>query len=193
MIDNIIDKNRDYGFVDLLEEYNEYCIHEGLIDCSFKTMKVRSEGNTLNFNKKYNIYFDSEGSNVSGFDYLGLYNDKRVKLVGKIKKIIVAKMSNDKLDIKQDVDGCARDLSSDEENLLVEAMNDENTYYNIKNRYMTYFIVEKFVDTKFIKNTDGGLFGSKKFNLEKYCSNFNREMTIEEIAEKLKGKEWEIG
>ena len=38
---------------------------------------------------------------------------------------------------------------------------------------MTYFIVSKFVDTEFIKNTDGGLFGSKKFDLINIAQRIN--------------------
>lgn len=191
IIEELVDENKDYNFYGLLEEYNEYCIHEGLIDCAYKTMKIRSVGNTLEFNKKYDIYFDSEGSNVIGFDYLGLYNAKRVKLVGKIKKVVVAKLSNNKLEIKQNVDGCASVLLPEEETKLLEAMNDKVAFYNIQNNFTTFFFVEKFVDTEFIKNSPRGLFGSKKFDLENYIPNFNNTMNIEEIAEILKGQKWE--
>lgn len=191
ILDEIVDRNKDYSFCDLLDEYNDYCVNEGLIDCAYRIMKVRSVGNTLSFNKKYDLYFDSEGSNVYGFHYLGLYNDKRVKLIGKIKKIVVAKLEDNKLDIKQDVDGCSKDLSPEEESKLLEAINDKDAFYNIQNNYKTYFFVEKFVETEFKKTTPRGLFGAKKFDLEKYCLNYNKDMSIEEIANGLKGQEWE--
>lgn len=185
-MEDVLDKSRDYEFCQLLEEFKEYCFEQNLIDCAYKTMKVRAVGNTFEFNKKYDIYFDDEGTNIKGFNYIGLYNNKFIVLVGKISKIVIAKLKNGELDIKSST----KNLSEEEKTKLSNAINDKYSFYNLKDDYYTFFMVEKFVDTKCEKKSSRGLYGSKIMSFDTMMKGFNKNMAIKEIAEKIKDYEW---
>ena len=64
--------------------------------------------------------------------------------------------------------------------------------WNLEQENHYYYIVEKFVKTDFRKESDGALWGRKKFNLTKELDlNFNESLPdIEVIAKLLEDKKW---
>ena len=81
---------KDSEFIAILDEYKEYCELERLVDYSDDTLMVRNTCATFDFNFENGIYYDTNKYTPLGFRYLGLYQDKSVKAIGKVVKIVEA-------------------------------------------------------------------------------------------------------
>ncbi|WP_304152038.1 hypothetical protein [Finegoldia magna] len=90
-IEEVID-DRDYEMKDILNDYREYCHTDGLIPTSdsWKYLRMQLAGTTFNFNKDNNVYYHEAERGFSPYDYLGLYTQKSVRIIGKVRAIIAA-------------------------------------------------------------------------------------------------------
>jgi len=111
--------------------------------------------------------------------YFGMYREKKVEKIAQIKAIVDVISDNEKLLLWNN-------SSESEKELIKEA------YQKLKrwrpNDYPSrVFVLDKLYDTKFIKNTPGGMIGSKQyFNI----SSLNAT-NIEDLAVKLYDKNWD--
>lgn len=188
-LSNVINENRDYALKELFDEFYEYCNDENLIDDTDNTIMVRLAGSTLDANVKYNVYYDKASNKHTGFRYLGLYNDKQVKYIGKITHIVKANFENNKYQTEL--------LYPHEQNIdneilekVKKVMEHQNNLYGNINVEHCYYIVDKFYPIEnFRKRENGALYGKKKFFLNQM--NLQANSPVEAIAEKLKNKNWE--
>ena len=121
--------------------------------------------------------------------YLGLYRDKSIIKIGKIKKIITANKINGQLNIIS-VDG--EDITKNDKKNIEECIRRAVKLFNVNigDIEHKYFIVEKFYDTDFKKISPHGLMEKKYFNLYKELD-VTELPTVEKIAEELCYKTWE--
>lgn len=185
-IDDMLSE-RDYEFKDIIDDYREYCIEQGLIDDKYQSMKIFAVRDTLEINKKLNLYYRKATDNIYT-DILGMYKDKRVVCIGKIYKTVKAYMPEDELVI---LDGEA--ASQDEkERIKCAILDSENYGYNLRTVEHNFFLVENFEECNFVKTSNGGLLGGKIFKLEEdYGIENIKNKTIKEIADELSKKTWE--
>ncbi len=182
-IEAIIDE-RDYDMQDILQDYSEYCYSEGLIPDSWKRMRVQLAGTTLDINKKLNLYYDSIDRNFSEHDYLGLYNQKSVRAVGKITAIILNKFENGEW-IYVPEKGT---LTDDIKNKIFEAREDAKKYgYDMTNS--RYFVVDEFYETDFKKETPYAPMGSRMFDLTDVLGT-DKLPSTKDLADQLRKKTW---
>ena len=182
-IEAIIDE-RDYDMQDILQDYSEYCYSEGLIPDSWKRMRVQLAGTTLDINKKLNLYYDSIDRSFSEHDYLGLYNQKSVRAVGKITAIILNKFENGEW-IYVPEKGT---LTDDIKNKIVEAREDAKKYgYDMTNS--RYFVVDEFYETDFKKETPYAPMGSRMFDLTEVLGT-DKLPSTKDLADQLRKKTW---
>jgi len=178
---------RDYEMQDVLDDYREYCSASGLIPDSWKRMRVRLSGLTLEINKKLGLYYDGMGRNLSRTQYLGLYNQKSVKAIGKVIAVAVIVRNGDTLDIEEEIG-----IVTDEMKAQVWRAFDEarNYGYSLANEKHRYSFVEQFYDTDFQKTTKSAPRGSRMFDL---CEVLECDALpdTEEIAELLRHRKWE--
>ena len=169
---------------DVLQDYSEYCYSEGLIPDSWKRMRVQLAGTTLDINKKLNLYYDSIDRNFSEHDYLGLYNQKSVRAVGKITAIILNKFENGEW-IYVPEKGT---LTDDIKNKIVEAREDAKKYgYDMTNS--RYFVVDEFYETDFKKETPYAPMGSRMFDLTEVLGT-DKLPSTKDLADQLRKKTW---
>lgn len=182
-IDEIIDE-RDYDMKDVLQDYTEYCYADKLIPDSWKRMRVQLAGTTLEINKKLNLYYDDVNRGFSEHEYIGLYNQKSVRVIGKIKAIIVGRYENGEWVFVTE----KGTLTDDIKNRIIEARDDGKNYgYKMTNQ--RYFIVENFYDTDFKKETPNAPWGSRVFDLTEVLG-VEKLPNVEEIANQLSKKTW---
>lgn len=185
------DDHRDSEIIEVLEEYNEYCIQEKLLDDTDNTIMVRLAGDTIDFNvdPQVNIYYDKADHKYDGFRYLGLYGEKRIKYIGEIERVIRA--------CKQ-ADGTTKyeslkpkgEVTESEKARISRAMEQQNRLYGNTNIAHCYFLIKKFVPVEnFIKTSKYALYGRKKFYLDQFC--LEPGSTAEQIAERMKDRTWE--
>lgn len=146
-------------------------------------------GTSFNDVVNMNIYYCKAYRCRKICEYLGLYNNKTIAKIGKIKKIIEAEKRNDKL-ITNVVFG--EKITEEDIKLINKSIERGFELFNcnIGNEKHKYFIVDKFYNTDYRKSTPGGLMEHKYLDL------YNRlgvkvMPNIEELADKLRDIEWE--
>lgn len=122
-------------------------------------------------------------------DYLGLYTDKAIVKIAKIKKIIEAEKINEKLKTSLIVGDkiCDEDIKNIEQYIKKGY---ELFGGDIGKEKHKYFIVDKFYDTNYKKVSPHGIMEHKYFDLYKRLK-LTEMPNIEELAEKLRYIEWE--
>lgn len=90
-VQDVID-DRDYDMQDVLDDFLNYCYDDGLIPVSdsWKYMRMQLAGTTFDFNIHNNVYYNNADRGFRPHDYLGLYNSKSVRAIGKLCARITA-------------------------------------------------------------------------------------------------------
>lgn len=193
-VQDVIDGNRDYEMQEILDDFLEYLDYAGLITNSSRLMRVQLAGTTIESNMKYNVYYMDAHRGFTAQDYLGLYADKTVKAIGKICARITAvkNAKNGEIEYKAEVG----ELTDERKEIIKQAIEDAKGYkYDLERWEHRYFFVEKFYETNFIKVSNGGLMGTKIFNLldiinEGRSDKIQTLPDTQEIGKLLNGKEW---
>lgn len=182
--------DRDIDMVSVFDDFKDYCYSENLIPNDFKLLRAVTSGATIDDNIDLNLIYDLEHRNFSKHGYIGLYKKKHIKAIGKVYKIIKAQKINGMLEYCLDGDWEA--ITTEEINRIEEAIRrgKQKNDYDLENYRHRYFMVEKFYETNFIKNSKGGLRKAKFFDLEELLGTDKLPAT-EEIAKQLNGKTWE--
>lgn len=189
-IDELIDDyDYDYEMKAILEDYREYCYNDNLIpkSDSWKFLRMQLAGTTFDFNKSNNLYYDNVDRGFRPHDYLGLYTQKSLRLIGKIVAQIRAVEVNGEINYLVEFG----DLNDERKSKIEEAMDDATSYgYDLRKNEHRYFFVEKFYETDFKKITKGAPFGTRVFDLTEVLGRENLP-DVSEIADLLKDKTWE--
>lgn len=187
-MEDIVDE-RDTEIAAVLEDFKKYCFDEGLIPDRYKWMRAIVAGTTLEQNINLNLYYDQAGRGFSEHGYVGLYKEKSVRAIGKLKKTVLAEMKDGKL-IYQTESG--EPATADEINRIKTAIAQaEQDYgYNLKTIQHRYFIVDKFYKIDFRKASKNPIQKSKYFNLAEMFS-YAKMPDTKKIAGDLDGRTWE--
>ncbi|WP_416190591.1 hypothetical protein [Neisseria sp. CCUG12390] len=185
---NVLD-SRDFEMEDILEDYLSYCEEDGLIVASdaWNKLRVQLAGQTFDFNRENNMYFDDINRKFKPHDYLGLYKDKSVQAIGKVTAIVVPFQNNEgKIDYKAEKGS----LSDDIKTKISSAIEYQKSYgekdlYNIR-----YFFVDHFYKTDYKKITPRAPMGTRIFKLDEIVGK-NPLPSVEEMAKILAQKTWE--
>ena len=138
------------------------------------------------------IYYDKARNGFSRYGYLGLYKDKSIVAIGKILNIIEFNNITGVPYYNSVYSDFAITKEEKEKiNMSVEKAN-KLRGWNLEQENHYYYIVDKFVKTDFRKESEGALWGRKKFNLRKELKLDDSEMLpdIEVIAKMLEDKKW---
>lgn len=179
--------DRDYDLGTVVEDYEDYCYLEGLIPDSWKRMRVQLAGTTFNLNKELNLYYDNATRGFSDHEYLGLYNQKAVRAIGKINAIATAVYENEKLKVEVESGNITTDM---EEKIKIAIEQSKNFDYDLVKYKHRYFFVDKFYETDLKKVTPYAPMGTRFFDLCDVLQTDNLP-DVETIAELLYKKTWE--
>ena len=187
-IEEVID-DRDYEIQDILDDYRDYCYTDGLIPTSdsWKYLRMQLAGKTFDFNKDNNVYYQGAKRGFRPYDYLGLYTQKSIRLIGKVCAIIAAVEKDGEIEYETELG----EVTQEHKDTIVKAMEDALSYgYDLKNYKHKYFFVDKFYETDFKKVSTGAPMGARIFDLTGIL-NTDKLPEVDQIAEILKEKTWE--
>lgn len=187
-IEEVID-DRDYEIKDILDDYRDYCYTDGLIPTSdsWKYLRMQLASKTFDFNKDNNVYYQGAERGFRPYDYLGLYTQKSIRLIGKVCAIIAAVEKDGEIEYEAELG----EATQERKGTIVKAMEDALSYgYDLKNYKHKYFFVDKFYETDFKKVSKGASMGARIFDLTEIL-NTDKLPEVEQIAEILKEKTWE--
>lgn len=176
----------------IIDDYEDYCNSANLISIEDRLMRVLPVGKTLNHNFKYKLYYAPASRTYNRrHRYLGLYTQKEIKGVGEINLIVDADYSKETKELKcKVVEGDRERLTDEVKDNIVQAMvqGEEDFGYQIYTGHR-FFIVPDFKETKFEKDSSGGLLGARYFDLTEHGLE-KEELNTELIAKKLRKKKW---
>lgn len=186
-MEDIID-DRDTEIISVLDDFKKYCFDEKLIPDSYKWMRAIVAGTTLQDNIDLNLFYDQETRKYSEHGYVGLYKDKSIRAIGKLKKTILAvEVDGDMVYKVENGDP----VTKDEIARINEAICRAKDYgYNLRTVCHRYFMVEKFYPIDFKKSSKNPIQKSKFFNLADMFG-YKIMPDTKTIAADLDGRTWE--
>ena len=192
LIQNITDEYYFKPELHLLNEYfYDYCSSSNLIKDLFRIVPC---GKSFDLNKKYHLYFQPVDRGYSNHKFIGIYQNKEVKYIGKISKIVYAELLENKDLTTKNISG-KEEISKEEKERIINTMKEFPKVYGFgdisKGHVFFLFDKENFCATKFKKTSKYGLLGSKFFELKTLLNIKSvNKLTTDEIAERLKKKTW---
>ncbi|VAW15538.1 hypothetical protein MNBD_ALPHA12-644, partial [hydrothermal vent metagenome] len=177
---------------EIADDFRSYLDSADLIDHKLR-MLVRPTRATMKENEKYSFYCEPiEQPNRSHANYFGLYEDKTVKYIGKIERVFEGKIHNGRFEITDTSKGAGSDTDAD---TIVQAADEVPLYSNLKSHTHRFYFVDGFKKTRIQKSSPRGIWRAKYLDLGDASLLGDIEdvdkIETQEIAEKLKGKEFE--
>ena len=175
----------EHYLIRLSEHFELYCIAMGLMPYSNHVLRAMACGHSFDLNIKHKFYFDLAERGFSQFKYLGIYKWKAVRLIGLVENEIVANWDSES---GLDILWSKHEVSENQKERLVNAIQDSMSYgWDIDNNHR-FFLMSETAETEYRKNSPGGIFRVRYFNLEDV---FNKvPKSVSEIAEKLRHEIW---
>ena len=170
----------------LVDDYVEYCNDTELFDQSKQLMRIVPCGYSLQINKNYGIYSNPSDRGYTKHRFVGIYHNKTVSAIWEIDSIFDVEYKG--ADLKKTlIEG--QDTNDYDKN-LVEFIRgvDEKLNWDIStgNR----FFCGKPVETSYVKSSYGGIQGPRFVNLREVVGDDFDEMSIGQIAQKLREVQW---
>ena len=186
-MEDIVD-DRDTEIIAVLDDFKKYCFDEKLIPDGYKWMRAIVAGTTFQDNMDLDLFYDQESRNFSEHGYIGLYKDKSIRAIGKLKKTIIAVENNGSMTYRAE---SGAEPTADEIERINEAIRRADHYgYNLQTISHRYFIVEKFYPMDFRKSSKNPIQKSKFFNLADMFG-YKTMPNTDVIANDLNGRTWE--
>jgi hypothetical protein len=186
-MEDIVD-DRDAEIIAVLEDFKKYCFDEKLIPDGYKWMRAVVAGTTFQDNIALNLFYDKERVKSSEHGYIGLYKDKSIRAIGKLKKTIIAEIVDGELKYRTENGDPA---TQDEIDRIKDAIQRASDYgYNLRTVSHRYFIVDRFIPLDFRKSSKNPIQKSKFFNLGEMLQ-YKTMPDTETIAKDLDGRTWE--
>lgn len=170
----------------LNEDFESYCIGMELMPRSNNLLRAMACGQSYDLNVKHQFYFDLASRGYSDFKFLGIYKGKSVRHIGLIENVVVADWDETNgLMTKY----AKNPFTEHQQKKLIEAIKESvETGWEVS-RDCRFFLLKDFVETDFKKESPGGIFRVRYFDLDKVLGQVPTE--VHEIAELLKSKTWE--
>lgn len=84
---------------DVLDDFRDFCEHDGLVNVSDtdSLMRMQLAGRTFEANVSGSIYYCNAKTKLRDFAYLGLYKDKSIRAIGKVAAVALGSCEGDEL------------------------------------------------------------------------------------------------
>lgn len=181
----VLDENRHYEMMEMIEEYETFCIETDLLPIWKYIMRARTAGYSFDFNLVHHLYYDHISRGYMKHLYFGLYKQKAVRGVGKIENIVVANLEDGQLvNVHSDL---GKEVTPQQREKIIKAIVAAKTWTGDDVSHdCRFFLVERFVETFYEKATPNPILKSKSFDLRKVLKVPELPNDIDEIARQLR-------
>lgn len=171
---------------EIVEDYSRFLSSLGLLVNPFSRMVVFPCSASRDQNVKFGIYYlPATRSELIDCSIIGLYKNKEVSHIGRIRSYGLWSFSSGKFQfLKEQGEVTEDDLEK------VERLIAASPYYDLRSVNHRFYMVDKFEKVNFLKKSSGGMRGRRYFDLKSYIPNvtFNHDTPFLLIANGLKGK-----
>jgi len=191
------------GLNKVVEEYRAFIQEQGLTPVSLNRLIINPCGTSYEQNKRHNIYHDQPGRSKVFCKYLGIYRDKAVSMIGRVRAVMTARIIGENVEV---IDNFSLPWESESPFELTEEWErrilnivDGSHYYNLRDEEARYYLVDKFVETDFRKVSKYGIQGHRYFTLDSRETGAygavpelfsDREPSIDKLADELRNLTW---
>lgn len=183
-----IAKDHETHLKRVIDDYAAFCTDMNLLPDRRKWLRIVPCGTTFSLNEHWNCYYQPTGRSYSAHDYIGIYYNKAVRLVGRVAGLydnkksaagqmelqFVADSGVDRPEFRQRIEGMVIDSK-------------QKVGWDVSSD-MRFFCVEKFQPTNFKKTSSGGIQGPRFWDISAQAKN---EPNDSELAEILRKNTWE--
>lgn len=178
---------RDYEMRDVLDDFREFCEHDGLVNVSGagELMRMQLAGRTFEYNVSNSVYYCHAKTKLRDFAYLGLYKDKAVCAVGRVIAVALGSYEDGRLRCEL----LSGQPPADWVEKIAASTEAEACAGNPREDPRRFYFVERFYPTDFRKVTPGAPMGGRVFDLKKVLGT-DHLPDAKAIAELLSEREW---
>jgi hypothetical protein len=183
---NGLAKEYETHLMRVIEDYAAYCTDMDLLPDRRKWLRIVPCGTTFDLNKRWNVYYQPTDRGYSAHEYIGIYNQKAVRLFGKIAAIYDNKtIAGGKMQLML-VDGIERpEFRKRIEGMVIDSK--EKVGWEISSD-RRFFCVDQFLPTDFQKKSWGGIQGARFWDISEQVNKAKSDL---ELADILSHQEWE--
>ena len=169
----------------IIEDYELFCNDTGLLPDRRKWMRIVHCGQTIELNEKYSLYYQPSTRGYSKHQYVGIYNQKAVRFIGKTATVIDCSYVNNQLQ-KNYVDG---DVSNQFDDKIIGMINEsmETLGWDIATG-LRFFCFDNVYQTFYEKTSPYGIYGARFHDVSEYTS---ENSSAAYLAKVLESKTWE--
>jgi len=171
----------------VVEDYQNFCSAEGLLPDD-DLMRAVPCGTSHEDNFRFDLYYHPASRGYRRHQYIGIYFDKSIRGIGRLKKTVEMERVDGNLEGKE-----VKELSEDEKQRIHGAMDEAPRHgYSIE-RDHEFFLVDRFYSTDFTKDSKYGMPGPQYFSLRDHLEIEETETlpSTDLIADKLSEATWE--
>lgn len=170
---------------EMVDDYEEFCWNSNLLPIDKYQIRCVPCGFTLDENLSMNIYYEKSDRGYRKHSFIGLYNQKCIKAIGRIKNIVECTIEDNKL---VEIDSLHSVLEEDKNRIIeMSFMAERNHGWDLSTGHR-FFIVDQFHNCNFKKISKGGMNGRRYFDIRDY--GLTENSTIEAIVDRLSQNEW---
>lgn len=177
--------DHDYEMHELLADYKDFCLGEGLLPQDEYWMRAVPCGKTLDDNFEFGVYYQPVDRGWWYHRYIGIYKDKRIQGIGEIEDIVAAELAEGGLQVEGDA-SVTPEQRRRIEGVVRRAEKRHGWDITTGTRF---FLVKRFCPTDFRRTSPGGMRGAQYFDLGKILDT-ERLPSVEGIAIALSEKTW---
>ena len=177
----------EQDLIEIIEDYRSFLAASNLLSKPNNWMVAFPCGITLPENIRFGVYFEPASRASKGdYPFLGIYRNKKISHIGRIISGAILQFPSD---IPTETFGQWENENLEPIRHIIAAA----TYYTLTERQHRYYIVDKFIETNFIKSSPGGMQAQRYFDLSQYTDGvtYNSETSTQVVAKALQGKSFE--
>ena len=172
--------DHDEEMLAVVEDFRGFCSEENLLPRDSFQMFAPPCGQSFVYNRMFRLYYCPSDWNRRPSDYLGIYADKAVRLIGKVSKTPVFR------DGEPDCELSECELSR-VNGAIESALN--KLGWDIQSNHR-FFLCDEMVETDFRKDSSGGIRGHRYFDLGEVLG-LEELPALDVIADRLRTLTWQ--
>jgi hypothetical protein len=88
--------DRDFEVTDVLQDFEAYASEEGLLPTKDYTLRTMPAGASYKGNLELSLYYEPADRGFRSHAYFGIYTDKTIRYIGKVSKMVIPIVKNDR-------------------------------------------------------------------------------------------------
>jgi hypothetical protein len=171
----------------VIDDYTAYCTEMDLLPDRRKRLRIVPCGDTFDLNKQWHVYYQPTDRSYSDHEYIGIYNQKAVRLLGKVSAIYDNQAgTGGRMQLKLFKGEDRPEFRKRIEGMVVDSK--KKVGWDVSSGYR-FFCADQFLPTDFEKTSPGGIQGPRFWDISEQVEKTGSDDS--KLAELLRNQKWE--